>query len=246
MSLPTESSPAAPVIEVSNVSVLYRLSHERITSFKEYAIRRLKRTIGYTDFWALRHVNLAVDKGEVVGIVGPNGAGKSTLLKVIARVLRPTEGRVRIRGRVAPLLELGTGFDYELTGHENILLNSAMLGYTRRDTEARLDRIVEFAGIGEFIDEPLRTYSTGMVARLGFAIATDAEPDILIVDEILSVGDADFRSKSEARIRAFQENGSTILLVSHNFETIRAMCQRVFLLEHGQIVKSGEPDVVLA
>lgn len=234
-----------PVIRVENVSVQYRLPREAIPSFKEYVIRRLKRTLGYVEFWALRNVSLTVNRGEVVGIVGPNGAGKSTLLKVITRVLRPTEGRVWVKGRVAPLLELGTGFDFELTGRENIYLNSAILGFSPRETETRLTRIIEFAGLKEFIDAPLRTYSSGMVARLGFAVATDVEPDILIVDEVLSVGDADFRSKAELRIKSFQQQRSTILLVSHNLENVIQMCQRVVWLEHGQVRLVGDPAYVV-
>lgn len=234
-----------PVIRVENVSVQYRLPREAIPSFKEYVIRRLKRTLGYVEFWALRNVSLTVNRGEVVGIVGPNGAGKSTLLKVITRVLRPTEGRVWVKGRVAPLLELGTGFDFELTGRENIYLNSAILGFSPRETETRFARIIEFAGLKEFIDAPLRTYSSGMVARLGFAVATDVEPDILIVDEVLSVGDADFRSKAELRIKSFQQQRSTILLVSHNLENVIQMCQRVVWLEHGQVRLVGDPAQVV-
>jgi ABC-2 type transport system ATP-binding protein/lipopolysaccharide transport system ATP-binding protein len=248
MKLLTESNggqPAQPVIQVENISVLYRLPRERITSFKEYAIRRLKRTIEYTEFWALRHVNLTVNRGEVVGIIGHNGAGKSTLLKVITRVLRPIEGRVQVQGQVAPMLELGTGFDFELTGRENIFLNSAILGYSRRNTEQRVSRIVEFAGLKEFIDAPLRTYSSGMVARLGFAVATDVEPDILIVDEVLSVGDVDFRTKAEMRIKTFQKRKSTILLVSHNLENIVQMCQRVVWLEHGRVRGMGDPAKIV-
>lgn len=243
---PVSGRITSPVIHIENVSVQYRLPREKITSFKEYAIRRLKRTIEYTNFWALRNISLTVNRGEVVGVIGPNGAGKSTLLKVIARVLRPTDGRVRVRGRVAPLLELGTGFDFELTGIENIFLNSALLGYSQRDTEARVRRIVEFAGLGDFIQAPLRTYSTGMVARLGFAIATDVEPDVLLVDEILSVGDAEFKLKAEYRMDSFQKSGATILIVSHNPDTIRKLCQRALWLEHGKIQAEGTASQVIA
>ena len=165
-----------------------------------------------------------------MGIVGPNGAGKSTLLKVIARVSRPTEGRLRLRGRVAPLLELGAGFDYEMTGRENVFLNGTVLGFSRKDMARRLDRIVDFSGIGEFIDAPVRTYSSGMVARLGFAVATDVRPEILIIDEVLAVGDADFQKKSAARIREFREGGSTILVVSHSPVSIKSLCNRVLWL----------------
>lgn len=242
----TNPSRAEPIIQLDNVSVQYRLPQERVTSFKEYAIRRLKGTLAYREFWALRNINLTVQRGEVLGIVGPNGAGKSTLLKVIARVIRPTQGRVRVRGRVAPLLELGTGFDHELTGRENVYLNSAMLGYSRRDTEGRVERIVAFAGIGEFVEAPLRTYSTGMVARLGFAIATDVEPDVLIIDEVLAVGDAEFKQKAEERMKSFRDRGTTILLVSHNMEAVKTLCTQVIWLMHGQVQTNGQADIVVA
>ncbi|MDW8356234.1 MAG: ABC transporter ATP-binding protein, partial [Bryobacterales bacterium] len=209
---------------------------------KEYAIRWLRREIIYHDFWALKDVSLEVRRGEVFGIIGHNGAGKSTLLKVIARVLRPTTGRVRVWGRVAPLLELGAGFDSELTGRENVFLNSAILGFSRRETEARFDRIVEFAGIREFIDMPLRTYSSGMIARLGFAVATDVQPEILIVDEVLAVGDAEFQAKSFERIRQFRANGTTILMVSHNLAAVQSMCARAAWLHHGELRAIGSAE----
>ncbi len=240
------STDAEPVIQLDNVSVYYRTAQERIPSFKEYAIRWLKREIHYERFTALRNINLKVYPGEILGIIGPNGAGKSTLLKVVARVLHPSEGRVRIRGRVSPLLELGAGFDPELTGRENIYLNSAILGFSRKDIEQRFDRIVEFAGLQEFIDAPLRTYSTGMGARLGFSVATDVQPEILIVDEILGVGDANFQKKSFERIQSFQANGSTILLVTHSLERVRAMCSRVIWLEQGNLVMEGDAEQVVA
>jgi len=253
MSLLTASKPSSsltvdaslPVIQVNRVSVRYRVPQERIPSFKEYAIRFVKGQIRYHEFWALRHVNLEVHPGEVFGIIGPNGAGKSTLLKVVARVLRPSEGSIRVRGRVAPLLELGAGFDSELTGRENIYLNSAILGYSHRETERRVDRIIDFAGLHEFIDAPLRTYSTGMVARLGFAVATDERPEILIVDEVLSVGDAEFQTKSFERIQSFQGAGTTILLVSHSLERVEEMCARALWLDHGKVVALGLTKAVV-
>jgi ABC-2 type transport system ATP-binding protein/lipopolysaccharide transport system ATP-binding protein len=218
---------------------------ERIPSLKEYTIRRLKRNLAFQDFWALDKVTFQVAQGEFFGIIGPNGAGKSTLLKVIARVLHPTAGRVRVRGRVCPLLELGAGFDPELTGRENIFLNGTILGFTRRDLQSRQNRIIEFAGLREFIDAPLRTYSSGMVARLGFAIVTDEKPDILIIDEILSVGDAEFQEKSARRMTEFLHSGTTILLVSHSLADIRRFCQRVIWLQHGSLVAEGPPDSVI-
>ncbi len=234
-----------PVLQLENVSVSYRMPQERISSFKEYAIRWLKGQIKYQEFLALSNVSLEVEQGEVFGIIGPNGAGKSTLLKVVARVLRPTQGAVRIRGHLAPLLELGAGFDPELTGRENVYLNSAILGFSKRNIDRRIDRIVEFAGLSEFIDAPLRTYSTGMVARLGFSVATDSRPDILIVDEILSVGDAEFQTRSFERIQSFQAEGTTIFLVSHSLDRVQDMCSRAMWLDHGKVVATGSAGAIV-
>jgi ABC-type polysaccharide/polyol phosphate transport system ATPase subunit len=237
----------APAVQLDAVSVRYHVPHERIRHFKEYALRRLtRRTTTYTEFWALRQVDLVVRPGEAVGLIGHNGAGKSTLLKLIVGVLRPLEGRVRVRGRIAPLLELGTGFDPELTGRENVFLNGTILGFTRQDIAGRLDRIVEFAGLRDFIDAPLRTYSSGMTARLGFAVATDVDPDVLIIDEILGVGDEEFQRKSAARLRRVQEKGGATLVVSHNLTALRSMCQRVVWLDHGTVKAAGPTDEVLA
>ncbi len=233
------------MILLEDVGVRYRLPSEKIPTLKEYVIRALRGQIRHQTFWALQHINLAVYSGEVFGIIGPNGAGKSTLLKVVSRVLRPTKGRVRVVGKVAPLLELGAGFDFELTGRENIFLNGAILGYSKREMEKRVDRIVEFAGLQDFIDAPLRTYSSGMVARLGFAVATDERPEILIVDEILSVGDTEFQTRSFERIQSFQAQGTTILLVTHDIGRVETMCQRAIFLSHGQIVASGSSAQVV-
>jgi ABC-type polysaccharide/polyol phosphate transport system ATPase subunit len=252
MSSPTAPEPAAaqlpsspPVVQVAGVSVRYRVPHERIRFLKEYALRRLQRRTRYTDFWALRGVDFTVERGEAVGIIGHNGAGKSTLLKLIVGVLRPLEGRVRVRGRVAPLLELGTGFDHELTGRENVFLNGAILGWSRQDIAARFDRIVEFAGLREFIDAPLRTYSTGMAARLGFAVATDVAPDLLVLDEVLAVGDEEFQQRSTERIRRVHERGGATLVVSHNMNALLAMCRRVLWLDHGQVKAYGPAEEVV-
>lgn len=234
-----------PVILLENVGVRYRLPTEKIPTLKEYVIRSLRRQVSHQTFWALQNINLEVYSGEVFGIIGPNGAGKSTLLKVVSRVLRPTTGRVRVVGKVAPLLELGAGFDYELTGRENIFLNGAILGYSKREMEKRVDHIVEFAGLQDFIDAPLRTYSSGMVARLGFAVATDERPEILIVDEILSVGDTEFQTRSFERIQNFQAQGTTILLVTHDIGRVETMCQRAIFLSHGQIVAGGSAAKVV-
>lgn len=241
----TAPSEKSPVIVLKDVGVRYRMPSEKIPTLKEYVIRALRGQVKQQTFWALQNINLEVYPGEVFGIVGPNGAGKSTLLKVVSRVLRPTKGRVRVVGKVAPLLELGAGFDFELTGRENIFLNGAILGFSKREMERRLDRIVQFAGLGDFIDAPLRTYSSGMVARLGFAVATDERPEILIVDEILSVGDTEFQTRSFERIQSFQAQGTTILLVTHDIGRVETMCQRAIFLSHGQIVAAGSASHVV-
>lgn len=251
MNLLTASKPGqaepnnAPAIELSNVSVRYRVPQERIPSFKEYAIRWLKRQINYQEFWALHDIHLEIRRGEVFGIIGPNGAGKSTLLKVVSRVLRPTTGNLHVRGRISPLLELGAGFDPELTGRENIYLNGAILGYSSAEIDECFDQIVEFAGLPEFIDAPVRTYSSGMYARLGFSVATMKRPEILIVDEILGVGDAEFQTKSYERIQRFQGEGTTILLVSHSLERVKELCARAIWLDHGEIIARGSADQVV-
>ena len=254
MSSLTVSEPAAPadparagepMIQLDGVGVRYRVPHERIPSLKDYAIRWLKRSLSYEELWAVRGVSLTIHRGEAVGIIGHNGAGKSTLLKLVARVLRPTEGRVRVNGRVAPLLELGAGFDHELTGRENVYLNGTLLGYSEKDIASRFDRIVDFAGLRDFIDMPLRNYSTGMVARLGFAVATDVRPDVLIVDEVLAVGDGEFQAKSQERMEAIRADGQTILMVSHNLGAVLAMCQRAAWLDHGRLRAAGPAGEVV-
>jgi len=246
-STPAPLRPRTPAVLIENVSVRYRLPRERIRSFKHYAIRWLKRELVYESFWALRAVSLDVAPGEVFGVIGPNGAGKSTLLKLIARVLRPTEGRVRVFGHVAPLLESAAGFDSELTGRENVYVYSAVLGHRRVDTAARFSAIVEFAGLEQFIDAPIRTYSSGMLARLAFSAATAVAPDILIVDEVLSVGDAEFQMRSSERIEQFRRNGATIIMVSHNLKEIERLCSRAAWLEHGTLKAAGAAaDVVAA
>jgi ABC-type polysaccharide/polyol phosphate transport system ATPase subunit len=227
-------------IHLENVGVCYRVSSERVSSFKEYVIRRAQGKINYREFWALREVNLSIYKGEVLGLIGHNGAGKSTMLKLIARVLRPTEGRVVVRGRVAPLLEYGAGFHADLSGRENIFLNGAILGFTQQEMEEKFDRIVEFAELREFIDMPMRNYSSGMWARLGFAVATDVQPDVLIIDEVLSVGDEAFQRKCAVRMQEFRDNGATILFVSHNMSSIEMMCHRVAWIDHGQVKAVGD------
>ena len=195
-------------IIVSEVSVCYRLPTERITTLKEQVIRTItRRKIKYNEFWALRKVNLRVNRGEAVALIGRNGAGKSTLLKVVAKVQRPTAGRVWVQGRIAPIIELGAGFHEELTGRENIFLNGAMLGFSRAEMQKKVDSIIEFSELANFIDSPLRTYSSGMHARLGFAVAAEADPDILIIDEVLSVGDEAFQKKCMDRMNRFRNGG---------------------------------------
>lgn len=232
-------------VVLENVGVRYRTPVERIITFKEYAIRWLQRKVRHREVWALRNVSLRIERGETFGLIGRNGAGKSTLLKLIARVLRPTDGRVIVRGKTAPLLEFGAGFHPELTGRENIFLNGAMLGFSRHDMEQKFDRIVDFAELWDFIDSPIRTYSSGMTARLGFAVATDILPDILLVDEVLSVGDESFQRKSAARMHEFRAAGATILMVSHNMTIIEEMCNRAAWLDHGVLKKTGPPSEVI-
>ncbi len=233
------------IIDLEQVSVQYRVPQEQIGTFKEYFIRLVQGRIKHRSFNALNQVSLSVNRGEVFGLIGPNGAGKSTLLKLVARVIRPTNGRVVVKGKVAPLLEVGAGFHPELTGRENIFLNGAMLGFSQEEMEEKFPRIVEFSELGDFIDAPLRTYSSGMSARLGFAVATDSQPDILIVDEILSVGDEAFQHKSYERILSIRAQGATILLVSHSMAMIEALCQRAAWLSHGQLVSLDNAKLVV-
>ena len=242
-----KQGPATISIRLEGVSVRYRIPTEPVSTLKEYVIRLAhgKRAV-YRDFWALRSVSLEVLRGEALGIIGRNGAGKSTLLKVIARVLRPTAGRVWYQGQLAPLIELGAGFNPELTGRENVYLNGAMLGFSRDDMMAKFDQIVEFAGLWDFIDAPLRTYSSGMVMRLGFAVASDVEPDILIIDEILAVGDESFRQKCLERMESYRESGTTILFVSHSLDSIRSTCSRAVWIEDGRLRRDGSADEVTA
>jgi len=252
VSIPLSSSyshprlkPGEVAIQLENIGVRYRAPDERIRSIKEYAIRWLQRRIKHRDFWALREVNLEIYQGETLGLIGHNVAVKSTLRKLIARVLRPTTGRVLVRGNVAPLLEFGAGFHPELTGRENVFLNGALLGFTRKQMEEKFERIVEFAELGDFIESPMRTYSSGMWARLGFAVATDITPDILIIDEVLAVGDEAFQRKSAARMQEFRDQGATILMVSHSLDLVERMCQRVAWLHHGRLMETGEPAAVI-
>lgn len=226
-------------VSVSDLGVKFHLSEQKVDNLKEYVIRMLKHEMRYKEFWALRNISFQIKKGERVAILGLNGAGKSTLLKVIAGVLKSTEGTVERSGVLVPLLELGAGFDMQYTGAENIYLYGAMLGYQRPFLKERFDQIVEFSELGEFINVPLKNYSSGMRARLGFSIATLVEPDILILDEVLSVGDIKFRKKSENRIKEMFDKGITVLFVSHNLQQVNSLCQRAIWLDHGTLVEDG-------
>lgn len=227
------------VLKVDHVGMKFNLSKEKVDNLKEYVIRWLKKELTYNEFWALKDVSFSLQKGDRLGILGLNGAGKSTLLKVVAGVLKPTEGTVMTKGKIVPLLELGAGFDKEYTGAENIYLYGAVLGYSRKFVEQKFDEIVEFSGLGEFIDVPLKNYSSGMKSRLGFSIATVVEPEILILDEVLSVGDVKFRKKSEKKIMDMFDSGVTVLFVSHSLEQVKRLCNKAILLEKGRIIASG-------
>jgi ABC-2 type transport system ATP-binding protein len=234
-----------PVLSIRDLSVRLSLQRERVTSIREYIIRFAKgQRVRSEEFWPLRDISIDVGPGEVFGIVGPNGAGKSTLLRVIAGIIKPTRGRVEVRGRIAPLIELGAGFDPEMTGRENIFLYGAMLGFSSKRLLNRLPDIVSFSELEEFLDVPLKNYSSGMAARLAFAVATDVDPDLLLVDEILSVGDGSFQQKSEERIEEFRKRGVSILIVSHNLGSIQEMCSRVAWIDHGRFKLVGPASIV--
>jgi ABC-2 type transport system ATP-binding protein len=232
-------------VRLEGVSLSYRLAKQRIPSLKEYAIHWMRGALSYEKLWALRDVSLTIRQGERVGIVGRNGAGKSTLLKVISRVLKPTQGKAEICGRLAPILELGTGFDYELTGLENIYLNALLLGRTRREIDERIEWIVDFSGLGDFIRTPIRNYSSGMYARLGFSIATAWVPEILILDEVLTVGDSAFVDKCEDRLAEFHDAGTTVLMVSHVAKAVQENCDRCIWLDAGRLRADGPTRKVL-
>ena len=232
------------MIQAKNISMCYRMTYDRVKSIKEYLVQLIQGKIQYEEFHALRNVSFEVNKGEVLGIIGHNGAGKSTLLKVISGILKPTEGSVAVNGTVVPMLELGSGFDFDLTGRENVFLNGAILGYSEEFLKEKYQEIVAFSELGQFIDVPLRNYSSGMVMRLAFSIATVVQPDILIVDEILAVGDADFQAKSKARMLELMGGGTTVLFVSHSISQVREMCDRVLWLDHGEMKLLGDAQRV--
>lgn len=232
------------MIEVNDVTVRFHMNNDKIMSLKEFVTTALRGKLRYDEFTALDHVNFSVNKGETLGLIGRNGAGKSTLLKVISGILKPTDGSVAVQGNVVPMLELGSGFDFDLTGRENIFLNGAILGYTEEYLKEKYDEIIAFSELGPFIDSPLRNYSSGMLARLAFSVAAMVQPEILIVDEILSVGDAEFQEKSRARMMELMGGGTTVLFVSHDLNQIREMCRRVVWLERGQVRMMGLTDEV--
>lgn len=232
------------IIKLKNVSMSFNMMEEKITSLKEFFVKFLKRNIKYKKFHALKDISFTIHEGEVIGVLGLNGAGKSTLLKVISGVLKPTSGSVEITGKIAPLIELGAGFDPELTGRENIFLNGSLLGFAKKDLKDRIEEIIEFSELGEFIDTPLKNYSSGMYARLGFSIAILYEPEILIIDEVLSVGDFHFQEKSMNRIHEMIKNNTTVLLVSHDINQIKEICSKVIWIDKGKMVRYGETATI--
>lgn len=234
-----------PAIEVDGASLAYRLSHSKAGTAKEFAIQLLKRQVRYEELWALRDVSFTVGDGEVLGVVGPNGAGKSTLMKMLARVLPPTHGRVVVRGSVAPMIELGAGFNTELTGYENIVMYGTLLGRSPNMMRQRARDITDWADLTDYLDVPIRSYSTGMLARLGFAVATDTEPQVLIVDEVLAVGDAAFQAKSFERIEKMIAGGTSVVLVSHDLDMVRKIANRAIWLDRGRVMSAGDPDTVV-
>lgn len=235
-----------PVLKLTKVGMKFNLSSEKVDSLKEYFIKFMKKDLHFEEFWALKDISFELQKGDRLGILGLNGAGKSTLLKVIAGVYEPTEGTVQKKGLIAPLIELGAGFDPQYTGAENIYLYGSVLGFSKKFISEKFDEIVEFSGLRKFINVPLKNYSSGMKSRLGFAIATVVEPDILILDEVLSVGDAKFRKKSEKKVTEMFDRGVTVLFVSHNTQQVLRICNKAILLQEGRIIAKGDAEEVCA
>lgn len=235
-----------PAISVRDVGLEYRLARSRTGSFKEYAIKVIKREVRHESLWALDGITFDVDQGEVFGIVGPNGAGKSTLMKIMARVLPPSTGRIIVRGSVAPMIELGAGFNSDLTGYENIVMYGTLLGRTPERMRERAADIAGWADLTDYLDVPLRSYSSGMLARLAFSIATDIEPDVLVVDEVLSVGDAAFQIRSEERMRSLIDRGASVVIVSHDLDMVTALSDRAMWLHQGVTVGMGDPHEIVA
>ena len=236
---------AEKALKVKDVSILFNLSKENVDNLKELLIKKIKgEKIRFNEFWALKNINFELNKGDRLGILGLNGAGKSTLLKIIAGVYKPTTGKVTRHGHMAPMIELGAGFDPNYTGRENIFLYGSVLGFSREFLESKYEEILEFSELGDFIDVPIKNYSSGMRARLGFSIATVVEPEILILDEVLSVGDAKFRKKCEKKMQGMFDHGVTVLFVSHSLEQVRRLCNKAILLEHGELIAEGDIDEV--
>ena len=233
-------------VKVDHVTMRFNLSKEKVDNLKEYAIKFVKGQLHYNEFQALKDVSFTVNKGDRLGILGLNGAGKSTILKVIAGVYKPSEGHVERHGKMAPMIELGAGFDPQYTGRENIFLYGSVLGFSREFLEEKYEEILEFSELKEFIDVPLKNYSSGMKARLGFAIATIVEPEILILDEVLSVGDAKFRRKCEKKMQGMFDKGVTVLFVSHSIEQVKNLCNKAILLDHGRLIAQGDIEEVAA
>ena len=227
------------VVKVDHVSMRFNLSREKVDNAKEYFIKRLKNKLSYDEFWALKDISFEVKRGESVALIGLNGCGKSTLLKTIAGLLKPTKGTVTVSGTIAPMIELGAGFDMDLTARENVFLNGAILGYNREQMNKYYDGIVDFSELEEFMDVPIKNFSSGMLARLAFAIATIGTPDILIVDEVLSVGDFRFQEKCEKRIQNMMKDDTTILFVSHSIDQVKKICRRAIWIEKGHIREDG-------
>lgn len=232
------------MIKVDDVSMMFNLSSERVDNIKEYIIRLVKGKLMFSEFWALKNISFELEKGDSLGIVGLNGSGKSTLLKLIAGVLKPTKGTVFTGGGIAPLIELGAGFDEDLSAAENIFLNGSILGYSREYMQERFDDIIEFAELQNFVEVPLKNFSSGMKARLGFAVATMNVPDILILDEVLSVGDYKFQEKSFQRTQEILDSGATVLFVSHSVEQVRKICKKAIWLQNGEMVMCGTSEEV--
>lgn len=233
-----------PIINVNNVSIFFNLEEQRTDTIKEYVIKLLKGKLKFNKFYALKDVSFSVNKGDSIGLIGINGSGKSTMLKIIAGVLYPSSGTVSVNGTIAPMIELGAGFDGELTGRENIYLNGAVLGHDRNYMNSHFNEIVDFSELGDFIDVPVKNYSSGMTARLGFSIATIVCADILIVDEVLAVGDFKFQKKCRDRMRKMMDEGTTILFVSHDEDQVKSLCKRAIWIDHGKILDNGDTDHV--
>ena len=234
------------IIKVNDVSMRFNLAQEKTETLKEYTVKLLTHKLFFNEFYALKHVSFSMKRGESLALIGRNGSGKSTMLKVISGVYKPSAGKVTVNGTIAPLIELGAGFDMDLTARENIYLNGTVLGYTPKYIDSKFDDIVEFSELQEFLDVPLKNYSSGMVARIGFAIATITKPDILIADEVLSVGDFLFQQKCEKRMQELMAGGTTVILVSHSIEQIERMCTKVAWLSHGHLKMNGDTQTVCA